>query len=410
MSDWQKNLAPFLNDLENQFDDMKYRLHNYLGGPGPIKIIPYRGYGRPNKLYLKGRVLEDKGVTLATPDDSLWDNLLNMYQRMESDEIPHARLRARFGDLVQEIEADEEGYFEVWFEPKQPMTSSSPWQMIQLELTAPHPKKQVEPVLAEGQVFIPSAKAQYTVISDIDDTVVHTDATHLLNMARNVFMSNARTRLPFPGVAAFYRALYGGPDGQSGNPLFYVSSSPWNLYDLLAEFFSLQGIPDAVLFLRDWGLTHNEILPTDNREHKLNLIHQMLDFYPQMPFILIGDSGQQDPEIYTEIAEQYPQRIQAVYIRNVSRGLQRPAAMRALADKVVQAHSSMVIADDTLTLAQHAFQQGWISADSFPDIHQEKSKDEQPPTPLEAILGEPKPGQGPTVVVEKKDEQETGPK
>ncbi len=405
MSDWQKALAPYLNDLENQIDALKYRLHDRLGGPGPIKIIPYRGYGRSDRLYLKGRVLEDKGVSLATPDDRLWDNLLNMYRRMESDEIPHARLAVRFGEKTQEVIADEEGYFEVWCEPQPKLSPASPWQTIQLELISPVAKAQAEPVRAVGQILLPPPQAKFIVISDIDDTVVRTDATHWLRMARIVFLSNARTRLPFPGVAAFYRALYNGADNQTGNPLFYVSSSPWNLYDLLVEFFSLQGIPDPVLFLRDWGLTRNEILPIDNREHKLALIHQMLDFYPDLPFILIGDSGQQDPEIYAEIAEQYPRRILAVYIRNVSRGLKRPAAVQALAEKVVQARSTMVIADDTLTLARHAFQQGWISADSFPDIHQEKQKDESPPTPLEAVLGETKPGQGPTVVVGKDEKK-----
>ena len=69
-------------------------------------------------------------------------------------------------------------------------------------------------------------------------------------------------RLPFPGVAAFLRALYAGAGGGERNPLFYVSSSPWNIYDLLSEFFSLNDIPiGPVLFLRDWGLTDVELVP-----------------------------------------------------------------------------------------------------------------------------------------------------
>ena len=73
------------------------------------------------------------------------------------------------------------------------------------------------------------------MISDIDDTIVRTGATSLLMMLRVVLLSNAHTRLPFQGVAAFYGALARGASGQDSNPLFYVSSSPWNLYDVLSS-------------------------------------------------------------------------------------------------------------------------------------------------------------------------------
>jgi phosphatidate phosphatase APP1 len=227
------------------------------------------------------------------------------------------------------------------------------------------------------------------VISDIDDTVIVTDVTRVLRMARNVFMGNATTRLPFPGVAALYKALYEGHDGQRCNPLFYVSSSPWNLYDLLDEFFQMNNIPiGPVLILRDWGITNQEILPTGHYRYKLQQISRIMDFYPQLPFILIGDSGQKDPEIYAQVAAQYPGRVQAVYIRNVSRDLDRPDAIRRLAEKMVQEGGTLILADDTTVIADHAVAKGWISLEAQPVVELEKQKDTAPPGPIEKLLGE----------------------
>jgi phosphatidate phosphatase APP1 len=259
-------------------------------------------------------------------------------------------------------------------------------------------------------VLAPPATVRFGVISDIDDTVVQTDATHLLRMARNVFLANARTRLPFKGVAAFYAALHGGIDGRAGNPLFYVSSSPWNLYDLLLDFFALNEIPqEPVLFLRDWGLSPTELLPTGHRGHKLEAIRRVLDLYPALPFILIGDSGQEDPEIYHEVVTLYPRRILAVYIRNVSRDPRRPESIRALAEQVVAAGSTLILAENTLPMAEHAAEQGWIAREQLPIIWTEKEADEAPPGPVEALLGEKEPaeapaGEAPVVVITRESE------
>src|SRR5690606_438380 len=108
--------------------------------------------------------------------------------------------------------------------------------------------------------------------------------------ARGVLFGNVHTRIPFAGVGAFYRALHTG--GGRMNPLFYVSSSPWNLYDVLSEFLHLHEIPAGPMELRDWGLAGDEILPVGHRAHKRVAIDHILARYPELPFILVGDSGQ----------------------------------------------------------------------------------------------------------------------
>ncbi len=389
MAGWQEVLTHLAYDVETQFDRLKYRMAYALGGFGPIKIVSYHGFGSQKEVYLQGRVLEDKGVTPASDNDTFWDNLVNMYKRFESDEIPFARLQARFYDQEQEIKANEEGMFEVRFHPDSPLPQDRLWHPVELTLLAPQPKEFREPVQATGKILIPPEAAEFVVISDLDDTVLQTDAIHVIKMARNVFLGNARSRLPFPGVAAFYRALLHGAKGKEINPLFYVSSSPWNLYNLFVEVFHLHDIPiGPILFLRNWGLTQNEILPTQNKKYKLQRIRQILDIYPRLPFILIGDSGQEDPEIYYQVVADYPGRILAVYIRNVSTDLQRPEAIRELAKKILEAGSTLILAKDTLAFARHALDQGWILADTLNEIATEAQRDQAPPSALEKLIGD----------------------
>ncbi|MEW5989089.1 MAG: phosphatase domain-containing protein [Chloroflexota bacterium] len=320
--------------MDERFDNLRQRLGQRFASDDPLQIIPYRGYGTADRLYLKGRVLEDEGIRPGSDRDSFWDNLLNMYRRFESDEIPGARLLARFQGQVHEVTADDEGYFELWITPAAPLPAGQLWHTVNLELVEPL-RPGHRPVQATGRILVPPATAQFGVISDIDDTIVVAEVTNLLKMAKNVFLGNARTRLPFPGVAAFYQALRAGMDGRTHNPLFYVSSSPWNLYELLSDFFQLNGIdPEPILLLRDWGISESELLPTGHHEHKLAAIGRLLDLYPHLPFLLIGDSGQQDPEIYHQIVHDYPGRIAAVYIRHVDQTPERTAAVQALAADV----------------------------------------------------------------------------
>jgi phosphatidate phosphatase APP1 len=409
LAGWKKIIAQTVSNVEDQFDLLKYRLRERLGGRNPIIILPYRGYGKPDLLYLKGRVLEERDIAAAGDNDTIWDNLVNMYKRFKSNEIPHARLSLRFQGIEQQVQTDMEGYFEVWVEPSEPLPAGSQWVTLELELL--HPQREgYPPVRAEGQILLPPPSAQFGVISDIDDTVLQTGATDLLRMARTVFLGNARTRLPFPGVAAFYRALTGEACGIDINPLFFISSSPWNMYDLLEQFFQIENIPQGhVLFLRDWGISENEFLPIRHKDFKLKKIQQIMDFYPDLPFILIGDSGQEDPEIYHAMIQKYPQRIPAVYIRNVSQSLPRTAEVEGLAQEILAAGSTLILADNTLPMAVHALEKGWIAPDAVEEIRLEKELDEAPPGLLEKLLGDEDEEEAGTVILEGQDNAQSNP-
>ncbi len=308
-------------------------------------------------------------------------------------------MRITVAGTTRDTVADDEGFIREWVELPAAPALDGPWLPIELQLLAPLAAGQPD-VRATAELRALPAPPTFGVISDLDDTVIQSRITSFLQAARTVLLGNARTRLPFPGVAAFYQALERGGDGAQRNPIFYVSSSPWNLYDLIADFMDEQRIPRGPIALRDWDVVLSALTSSRLGTFKEPVIREILDHHPDVPFILIGDSGQRDPEIYRAILDAYPGRILAIYIRNVEADVARSASVRALADEVLAAGSTLLLADDTYAAAEHAAAHGWITRESLPAIREEKRADEGT-----AGAKAPAPGVGdeppaPTVVVE----------
>jgi phosphatidate phosphatase APP1 len=320
----------------------------------PFEILPYRGHGTSRELFLKGRVLEESGITYAGRDDAAWRNVVNMARRFASDEVAGARVRATFGALEVETATDVEGFFEVRFRLPEPLDGPAGWHPVELELISP-PSPGGGEVRSTGHVLVPRG-ARFGVISDLDDTVVRSSATNVLKMAWIVVRNNAHTRLPFEGVAAFYKALQRGKDGHSLNPIFYVSSSPWNIYDVLDDFLNVHGVPPGPLFLKDWSPT----VLGKHQGYKLGMIRRLLSTYKDLPFVLIGDSGEEDPEIYLQTIKEHPGRIRAIYIRDVT-SEERDAEVKAISDEARKLGTPMVAVPDTTAAAEHAASIGLVS-------------------------------------------------
>jgi phosphatidate phosphatase APP1 len=337
-----------------------------------IDVVPYVGYASETRAFVIGRVLKDMSISPGTLQDSRWRNLINSYKRFMSHEIPNAQVKVTLNSITKVLTTDDEGYFQASFDLPEPLEGG--WAEAQYEMLAPI-LPQHKPDCKYGKILTPGPNTTFGVISDIDDTIVQTDATRWFKVLYTILMGNAATRLPFKGVSAFYDALQRGRTSRDQNPLFYVSSSPWNLFDALQQFLELQNIPLGPLLLRDWGGS-SSLIPLEHGSHKNQAIHQILETYPKLPFILIGDSGQEDPEIYRNVVHDFPERILAVYIRNVSNEL-RAGTIAALAREVEQAGSTLVLANDTLAAAHHAAQQGWITPDCLTEIEQAKAKDER---------------------------------
>ena len=334
----------------------------------PYCVIGYRSYGTAERALILGRVLEDEGNLAPDPNHSRIQNLIAAIKRLESDPLAYAKVLTRFGDGSHRVVADDEGFLRAWLPLSRPVDPG--WHRADLAL-AEDPPVVAHPGTAE--VLIPAPDAGFGVISDLDDTVLQSEVTRLVRAARLVLLENARTRLPFPGVAAFYCALHSGLDGRPANPIFYVSKSPWNLYEVVAEFLSLQGLPDGPLLLRDLDLGPGSRTKT---EDKVVTIAEVLATYPSLPFVLIGDSGQKDPEIYRALLHDHPGRIPAIYIRSVDRRPDRLDAIERLAKGVREAGSSLVLGDDTMAIARHAAEHGWIEPDRLAEVSGDTKADQ----------------------------------
>lgn len=372
MSGIKTRFSKVVAGIEDNFDDLTFALRKRLQADDPLQIVTYRSYGTVNRLYVKGRVLEDKGILKSTEKDTVWNNLLSMYKRFESDEIRGAQLKMDFQGRSYLTTSDDEGYFTVNLLTEQPIAPENMWYEVDVELIdgiSPTAQK----VKSTANVLIPPADAEYGIISDIDDTVVKTSATNLLSMARNTFFHNAHTRLPFAGISEFYKSLQLGRNGRRNNPFFYVSSSPWNLYDLLVDFLDLNEIPEGPLLLRDFGLNENK-KSDSHMSHKFKEIKNILEAYPHLNFVLIGDSGQEDPKIYREVVSKYPRRILAIYIRDVQLADREKIAIdisRAVAKEKVE----MVVVDNTVEAAEHASKTGLIYSGAIPNVIEDKKQD-----------------------------------
>ncbi len=340
-------------------------------GKAGIVIKTNRGYGSRAEIFLIGRVFRQSRPDRKVDEEGFVNQLRDIGRRIARRALPGAVVTARFCGAEERVTTDRDGYFRVHLQPRHAPPSEVLWHTIELSLEQP------QAVQAQAQVFIPPERCRYVVISDIDDTVMETGVANKLKMLWRLFVEDAASRAAFPGVGALYRALYLGRSGDEANPMLYVSRAPWGIYDVLDEFFALHRIPvGPVLFLREWGISWKSPLPRRAEEHKQELIRNMLALYHDLPFILVGDSGQHDPEVYRQIVEEFPGRVLAIYIRNVSRGASRIREIEELAKVVAAAGSSLVVASDSVAIAEHAAQRGLIPPGSVPDVANERTVQE----------------------------------
>jgi len=315
----------------------------------PLIILPYRGYANSKRIYMKGRVLEDENIFKGKTDSQI-ENIINSFKRFETDEIPNADVRITCADQSFECQTDEEGYFVLdkkWKAPAKKTTNN--WLNVKVELLYPT-KKNNKKITAKGEIYLPSKNADYGIITDIDDTILQTHVTSLfkLRMLYATMFKNAHQRLPMEGMVKLFRTFVQGGNGKRENPIFYLSHSPWNIYDLLVEFLGIQKFPKGPLLLRDFGL----IPSGEYSNHKTSSIAHILKTYPKLPFVLLGDSAEKDADFYIEVAKKFPKQIKAIYIRQ-TRNTKNARRIKKLIQKntdvpAILIHSSNDIQDHGL--------------------------------------------------------------
>ena len=367
-------------DADDHLDAMRARFRRRYRAQRPRHIAAYRGYGDDHGIELIGRVLAQKPEGGPQEDARWWENLLDTYRRFESDEVPGQPLQLRFHDIAHAVETNHEGYYEARIEPRRRLTDTL-WEYASASLR--------DGTLATPQPVLQVPKGPgIGVISDIDDTILHSGITHWKTAAQLTFLNNARTRKPLEGVAKLYQALQAGADGAGRTPIFYVSSSPWNLYDLLEDFMELNGIPAGPVFLRDLGTDEGKFLKTRGHGHKLERAKSLIERFPERRWVLLGDSGQADAELYAEAARTYGDRIAAIYIRDVDPQADSDRDLRVDGhiQRVGASKVPMLRVADSRAIAEHAASLGLIANAARDPVAHEVQRDRNRPELGEAAL------------------------
>ena len=262
-----------------------------------VTALGYPGYAAQDRARVRGRLLLAPAGTdpNARADIPGWQRLLTLEQPLGEIDISlgAARVRAR---------ADEAGLIDVVIPVELPPGPAA--ALLHVEGRSPVP----------APVHVASPDATRGVVCDIDDTVWITGIRHPLRAAWRTFAGNGSTRRPVAGMAALLnRVVEGAPHA----PVVYLSNGPWNLAGPLTHFLERHGFPPGAVLLTDWGISPRAWFRS-GRAHKQGSLERLAGELPGVRWVLVGDDGEHDPEIYREFASGHPDRVAAIALRTVA--------------------------------------------------------------------------------------------
>jgi hypothetical protein len=163
-----------------------------------------------------------------------------------------------------------------------------------------------------GQVEL-VAPTGITVVSDIDDTIKLTEVTNRSALLRNTFLENFK---PVPQMAEVYR----GWAAEADAGFCYLSASPWQLFAPLSEFIRTNQFPAGAMLLREFRWKDESFFNLFIRPdlYKTGTLEDLLRRFPKRRFVLVGDAGERDPEIYAELARKHPEQVTRIIIRDLT--------------------------------------------------------------------------------------------
>jgi len=323
-----------------------------------IHIMPYRSYGTSFRLYVKGRVLDNYPIQYLDKQ-SLWQTIKNAVKQFDTYEVPNIKVQLSVSGMVFTTLTDAKGYFLFDVAVAQDMkTISDAEGWVYFYLNVLNGEQATVTEVFQGEFLIPETEADYGVITDIDDTLLNTGVTSFLKwkVLINSFFINTYRRIPLEGAPGFYQKLHLGVDNKEKNPVFYISNSPWNMYQYLKVFLDHNNFPKGPVLLRSFNSIFQKVSGSE-KPHKQKEIINILNTYPGLNFILIGDSGEHDASIYTDIAVQFPNRILCIYLRSVThKG--RMQRVKSIVDNF--RITPVLLVETSLAAEEHARAQGFI--------------------------------------------------
>ncbi|MEG1229733.1 MAG: App1 family protein, partial [Flavobacterium sp.] len=221
----------------------------------------------------------------------------------------------KYGNQEIHTKTLEDGYFKFCI----PLEKETHFGWIEYEVSIKYDSE----IIVSKANFIRPHKGNLGIISDIDDTFL---ISHTQNIFRKIYIllfKNVNDRRVFKDVVSHYQALSsaGRHNTEGENAFFFISSSEWNLYRFIVKFAKIHHLPRAVILLKDIkrSLTDFFMSGRGNHDHKFDKIKHVLEFYPNLKYVLLGDDSQQDPVLYERICKIFPVTVVAVYIRQTGK-------------------------------------------------------------------------------------------
>jgi phosphatidate phosphatase APP1 len=277
-------------------------------------VIPYAGYGGAGWVRVLGRVLLTREASSPRPNVRGWRSFTSVA-------VNDVNVVITIGKTEHRVHADRGGVIDV--RVKSDLTPG--WRTVTMRTDDPDSP---DTAAVEAPVYIVEGDARFGILSDIDDTVMVTALPRPMLAAWNTFVLDEHARTPTPGMAVLYDRL---AKAHTGCPTIYLSTGAWNVAPTLSRFLNRNLYPRGPMLLTDWGPTHDRLFRS-GRQHKVDSLARLAGEFPDIKWLLIGDDGQHDEEIYGEFALAHPDKVSAVAIRQLSGGEAVLAGGRTKAD------------------------------------------------------------------------------
>ena len=276
-----------------------------------LDIKLYRGYVNDQELIVFGHVFKSWAPDKYEIDRRGYRHIKSVYKMFTISPIKNARITLRFRDLEVSSKTLDDGYFRFVIPYNEFLESG--WHPYEV-----YCQIGTKGIVERGEILKPF-KSKLGIVSDIDDTFLISHTHSFWKKLYVLLTQNLNNRKIFDEVVPHYQALSRAGMKEAGkfNSFFFVSSSEWNLYEFILQFAALHQLPKAVVKLKKIKTGIGDFLFTGRggHDHKFIKIKDIISFYPQLEYILLGDDSQKDPDIYERICKIYPRNIRAIYIR-----------------------------------------------------------------------------------------------
>lgn len=280
-----------------------------------LDIKLYRGYVNDNELVVFGHVFNSWAPDKYRIDRRGYKHAKSVFKMFNINPISNIRVHLHFQDLEVSTKTLDDGYFRFSVPYNEYLDSG--WHKFAVSCRIGEIG-----IIEQGELLKPY-KSKLGIISDIDDTFLISHTNNFFKKLYVILTKNIENRRIFDDVVPHYQALSraGQENGKGFNSFFYVSSSEWNLYEFILEFSRIHQLPKAIVKLKKIKTGLGDFLFTGRggHDHKFHKIKDIISFYPNLDYVLLGDDSQQDPYLYERLCKIFPQNIRAIYIRQTSK-------------------------------------------------------------------------------------------